>query len=281
MKKILFPTDFSDAADQAFVYALQLASKLDAELLVLHIWHPSGVAEEYMTASLEGIYRDLDLANFENFRDEIPHLREMAANNGLEQVSMTFLLDSGLADECIIQAADDNEVDLIIMGTRGASGLRRIFLGTTTAEVMENAHCPVLGVPEKGTFDPSISTIVFSVNFEPAEQEALQKVLAFAEAFDADIYCLHVDVSHTHELTRRMDSWKAPFADHPRLHFQVIDGNDTRKEILSFVEQNEVDLLAMLIHKRGFFEELFNLSYTKQLAYHAHLPILALQAQEG
>jgi nucleotide-binding universal stress UspA family protein len=165
------------------------------------------------------------------------------------------------------------------MGTQGASGLKEFFLGSVTGEVMENAHCPVVGVPVKGSFGASIKDIAFTVNFEEAEAKALKKVIAFAQDFGSQIHCLHVDVSHTHELTHKMDSWKAKFAENKNVQFQVIGGTSVVKDVLAYVEKHDIDMLAMLTHKRNFFQELFTFSYTKKLAYHAHKPLLALQAK--
>lgn len=279
MKKILFPTDFSETADRAFVYALNLANKIGATITTLHIWQPVALADTYSSLPYDKIYDMLDLANFENYRDEIPHLRELATKHGLESVEVNHVLESGLTEPTIMEVAKRDEMDLIVMGTQGASGLKEFFVGSVTGEVMENAHCPVIGVPVEGSFGASLKDIVFTVNFEEDEAKALKKVIAFAANFGSQVHCLHVDVSHTHEMTHKMDAWKAQFLENKNVSFQVIDGASVVKEVLAYVEKHDIDMLAMLMHKRNFFQELFTFSYTKKLAYHAHKPLLALQAK--
>lgn len=279
MKKILFPTDFSETADRAFVYALNLANKIGASITTLHIWQPVVLADTYSSLPYDKIYEMLDLANFENYRDEIPHLRDIARKHGLENVPLDHVLESGLTEETIIEVAKRDKMDLIVMGTQGASGLKELFVGSVTAEVMENAHCPVVGVPIKGSFGASIKDIVFTVNFEEEEAKALKKVLAFAANFGSQVHCLHVDVSHTHELTQKMEAWKSQFSENKNVAFQVLDGTSVVKEVLAYVEKHDIDMVAMLTHKRNFFQELFTLSYTKKLAYHVHKPLLALQSK--
>jgi nucleotide-binding universal stress UspA family protein len=279
MKKILFPTDFSETADRAFVYALNLAKKIGASISTLHVWQPVAMADSYSSLPYDQIYEMLDLANFENFKDEIPHLRKLASKHGLEDVEVNHILESGLTESTIIEVANKEAVDLIVMGTQGASGLKEIFVGSVTGEVMENAHCPVVGVPFKGSFGASIQDIVFTVSFEEEEAQALKKVLDFANVFGSQVHCLHVDVSHTHDLTQGMNAWKERFADNKNIQFEVIDGTSVVNSVLSYVEKNDIDMVAMLTHKRSFFQELFTLSYTKKLAYHAHKPLLALQAK--
>ena len=123
MKKILFPTDFSETADRAFVYALKMADKMNAQITTLHVWQPVPVLEHYAPMPYEKIYEMLDLANFENYRDEVPHLRALAQENDLGHIKLSHVLDSGLTERAIVSIAEKEQPDLIIMGTQGASGL--------------------------------------------------------------------------------------------------------------------------------------------------------------
>ncbi len=279
MKKILFPTDFSETADRAFIYALNLADKIGASIVTLHVWQPVAMDDMYSSLPYDKIYEMLDLANFENYRDVIPHLRELAEQHGLQHIQLSHVLESGLTDDTILEVAKKESADMIIMGTQGASGLKEFFIGSITAEIMENAHCPVIGVPIKGEFKDSMKDIAFTVNFEEEEAKALRAVMDFAGLFGANVHCLHVDVSHTHEMTHKMDNWKAQFTADKNVQFEVVDGTNVVKAVLDYVDRNDIDMLAMLTHKRNFFQELFTFSYTKKLAYHAHKPLLALQAK--
>lgn len=277
MNKILFPTDFSDAAQNAFIYALHLADKFGAEIVTLHAYELPQVNDLELTPSLRNFYDNMDLYEFESYRDAIPPLVETAKAHGFEHIQLQHVLRQGDPESVILEVAVNDAVDLIIMGTTGARGLKEIFLGSTTGEVMENACCPVLAVPEHSQFDGQLDNIAFTTSFTEEEQLTLHQLQKMFAPFDPVIHCLNVDLSHTAEYTHRMTDFAAPFAGQSKLEFQVLDGNDIYQVITEYMDQNKVDLLAMVTHQRNFLQELFHFSRTKQMAYHSHTPVLALK----
>lgn len=281
MRKILFPTDFSETANNAFVYALQMADKMKAEIVTLHTYTIPDVgatAGFTMPATLQAFYESIDINEFENYKEALPSLRKIAEEHQLGHIEMKHALVNGTTVATIIKVANEEKADMIVMGTDGARGLKEIFIGTNTAEVMENANCPVLAVPAKAKYDGKIDRIAVTTDYTEEEKKALERAIEFADYFDATVDCINVDLEHTHQYLNQMDKLEEEYADNENVTFSVLEGIDLEKTILRYLDEQNIDILVMLTHKRNFIEELFHLSIAKQLVYHSHTPIMSIQA---
>ncbi len=278
MKNILFPTDLSAAAEKAFIYALHLADRLGATLTTLHVYLKPEV-RGLLPHTLSEFYTSYDLDEFKNYKDAIPPLRDIQEANGFSHVKVVHLLKPGSRIvPAILQAAKEESADMIVMGTTGARGLREIFLGSVAGEVLENADCPVLAIPEKADFDGQIDQLAFTTTYKEEEKKALEKVMAIMRPFHPSIHCINVDLAHTEPIAHRMDQFKASFEQEEAIRFYVLEGNDIREEITGFLKEYKIDVLAMVTHKRSFLEELFSYSRTKMMSYHARTPVLSIPA---
>ena len=281
MKKILFPTDFSEPANNAFIYALQLAEKLKASITTLHIFsHPEihiergGINPE----ALQHIYESIDMDEFENYKDSVPALRSIAEKEKLTHIELYHIMEDGPVIPKIIQKAKEGSYDLIVMGTKGAGWVKEIFLGTITGEVMERASCPVLAVPEEAKFDGKINKIAVATEFKKEEKLHLQKVIELADAFEAHVYCLNVDLAGIQFYEKQKAEFTRYFKDTPRLHFKTIEGFDIMTALNDYLEKYRMDILSMVIHKRNFIQEFFKYSMAKTMSYHTKTPILTFQS---
>ena len=276
MAKILFPTDFSPTADHAFQYALRVAHKLNVNINTLHVYQLPDISHVHLPTTLQEVYQSIELEEFDNYRDHVPYLRQLSKKYGFENVEVKHAMVNGPVVQTILQVAKEEEAELIIMGTVGASMFKEIFLGSVAGEIMEKASCPVLAVPKEAVFDGRIDRIAITTEFKEREKVALRRVLDFARLFDAEVYCINVDIAHVEAYRKNMDTFKKDFEQEPKLQFFVEDGSDINTTIVEFLKKHEIDLLAMLTHRRNFFQELFNFSRAKSMSYHTNFPILAI-----
>jgi len=277
IRNIFFPTDFSRAADQSFLYALLLGDAWDATITTFHAYHPlKSPAATHMPITMQRIYESMELAEFENYRDSIPELRAIAERNGFGEVALQHVMvESKQVVHSILQGAEEEKADIIVMGTTGASGLKGIFLGSVAGEVLSKATCPVLAVPESSSFDGRLDRIAFTTNYKEEEKKGLEELIDFAEPFDAEIHCINVDTSHTHFYHQRMNKLRAEYQQYQQLQFEVLDGLDILEELSGYLRTRPIDILAMVTHRRTFLQQWFNYSKTKQMAYQASTPILS------
>jgi len=276
MKKILFPTDFSKAAEKALIYALHLANQLEASITTLHTYEKPDVGDFVMPASLSDFYEGLDWNEFENYQNAIPNLRQVAIDNGFEHIDINHALVEGETVKVITDVVKSENYDLIVMGTGGASILKEIFVGTLAGEVMENADCPVIVVPEKAIFDGRIDKIGVTIEYSKEDIKVLDKVLDLAKALNTNVEVIHVDVTHTGDVTHTIDDFKEMYQAHHFLSFVELPGDSIVEATANYAEKNHIDLLVMVTHKRNFIQELFNFSHAKQMTYQHKIPVYAI-----
>ena len=279
MKKILFPTDFSTLTQKAFVYALDLANQLNASITTLHAYQKPDVGDFVMPASLSGFYEGLGWNEFENYQQEMPALRKVAEDLNLGHIQINHAMVEGETISTITKVAASENYDLIIMGTGGASVLKEIFVGTHAGEVMEDAPCPVITIPAQANFDGRIDKIGVTIDFSTDDIKVIHNVLKLANTLKANVEVLHVDLSNTGMITKKMQEFQSAFANYEELTFVEIEGDNVIETVANYAENNDIDILAMVTHKRSFLQELFSFSHAKKMTYQQKVPVYTIPEQ--
>lgn len=273
MRKILFPTDFSEVSQNAFVYALKLAAKMNAEIITLHTYELPVLDSEGFPSYVLDVYDAVEAGEFAHYQGQVPALRKIAEAHGLEQVPITHELAMGDLVESIRAVCKREDVSFVVMGTKGASGLKETFLGSTATQVISGIDPPVLAIPEQAEYH-GIRRIGFTTRFRDKDRKALEKVLRVADAFQAEVHCLYIKTASSDVQEVTIKDWEFVYGE--QVEFHIIGSDEVKDSILSFTETQQIEMLAMLHHKRGFFEDLFHHSLTKKIAHHITIPILAL-----
>ncbi|MBK8502596.1 MAG: universal stress protein [Saprospiraceae bacterium] len=240
MQKVLFPTDFSPAAEHAFVYALHLTQKIGGAITTLHAYEPPDIRGVAMPNLLDEIYESVKTEEFEDYQKSVEQLRKIAEAHHLEALPMDHVMQKGPSIRVILNTAKKEKSGLIVMGTKGASGLKEVFLGSIAGEIMEKANCPVLAIPEEAVFDHNIDRIAMATEFKPEDEKALQEVLKFANLFNAQVTCLHVCIENLDECNKKIAVWREMFADHPNLHFKLIRDHTVTKALNKYIEEEKL-----------------------------------------
>lgn len=274
MKKILFPTDFSSTSNNAFIYALHFTESIKAELIVLHVYDLPVLHMGGLPANIKEVYDSIELEKFDNFKDQIPFLHEIADKNNLGHIKWNNILKHGDLIWAINHMVEEESIDYVVMGTKGATGLKETFMGSTTGSVIAESDAIIIGIPDVAKFH-GIKTITFTTRFRDKDIKALQKVVELARAFEAKVTCLYVKTPKSDVHSNVIDDWRILFQN-DKVSFHIIEHPKAKDAILEFLENNQSDMLAMLNYKKGFFEELFHQSLTQKLSYHIAIPILAL-----
>lgn len=274
MKKILFPTDFSDVATNAFIHALEFAKKVKGELVLLHTFELPIYDSQYFPANYNVIFESLQLAEFDMFKDEIAKLRAIAKNRQLDEIRISHRLMDGNLIYNIKRAIKEEEIKFVVMGTSGASGWEAFFLGTNAGSVISTINVPVLCVPLEAKFK-KIQTIGFTTRYRVKDRKALKDVLKIARKMEADVKCLYVKTENSDVSEDTIKHWEKEFLGEP-VQFFVTLSEDVKATILDFALFKDIDMLAMLTYKRNFFVDLFNPSLTKNITNNSNVPILAV-----
>jgi nucleotide-binding universal stress UspA family protein len=277
MKRILFPTDFSDVASNAFVYALKWAKIIDAEIILLHTFEMPIIDYQYFPDNYSQLFDSFELAKFENFRDQIPKLRAIAEKHNLDHINLYHKLMNGELISNIKICVKEEKIDFVVMGTAGASGWKEFFIGTNTGDVLSSISVPVLSIPLKATYKKN-DTLGFTTLYRDKDTVALKNVLSIAKLTKAKVKCLYVKTKKADVTEEKIDSWKKKFAQEP-IEFFVISSDYVEQTIIDFIEFEEINILAMVNYKRSFFVELFTTHLTEKISYKADIPVLVLQEE--
>lgn len=276
MKRILFPTDFSEVATNAFVYALEFANKVQAELIVLHSYDLIPIDDQFFPENFNEIYDSIELANFELFKEEVPKLRALMESRKLEHLKMTHRLMEGDLNSNIKKSIEEDKIDYLVMGTSDAGEWEALFAGSNSGSVILELHIPMFCVPLGVKFE-TIRNIGYVNHYTSKDKETLDDLLVLAKNIKAKIKSLYVRTSKSELDTETKNKWEANFSEEPIAFFEV--RNDEIKQMtLDFVSHQEIDVLAMLTYKSNIFEGMFVPNYAHKNASGIEIPILVIHA---
>lgn len=274
MKKILVPTDFSEVANNAFVHALELASKVDAELLLLHTYELPIVDNQFFPENYQTIFDSLEMAQFEKFKELVPKLHSIAEERKLQHIKFSHIIMDGDLVYNIKECISKEGIDMVVMGTSGATGWKEVFIGTNTGEVISSVNVPVLCIPAVANFN-YIKNIGFTTRFREKDKAALTNTIEIAKLTHSKVKCLYVQTDSSDIVDDKITYWEEEFKNDP-IQFFVIPNDDVTTTILDFITNQEIDVLAMVRHKRNFFVNLFETSLAEKMSYNSEIPILVL-----
>jgi len=272
--RILYPTDFSEASLNAFLYALELARATTGSVITFHAYDLPDIRGASLPNTLRAVYDSISLEEFENYKDNVPILRKIAAEQNAADVPLKHVLQHGDPRKIILNAITANNVDLVVMGSTGSGMMKELFVGSVAAEIMENASVPVLTVPEEATYR-DVTRIAFASELLVEDDDEMTRAKEISDAFGAEMVCIYADISHTSDLSDKVRKFKERHQD---VELHVLDTIDVEKSVAAFIRKQQIDVLAMIIHKRNRIQEMFNYSLTKRFAKRLKVPILAIQA---
>ncbi|HMR18587.1 MAG TPA: universal stress protein [Sphingobacterium sp.] len=282
MNNILIPTDFSENADKAFLCALKIANQYNANLYVVHS-HQSPVlsfSHAGQPQVLEDVYNEISLSKFDFFKKRTPELHKLAEEHHLGHDKIIFLFEEGTVLDAVIRVIKREQIDLVVMGTLGASGFQKQFLGTNTVSVIRNTRIPILCIPAEAEL-LDIKKIAFTTVFREKDKEALSEIVDFANSFGAQVYCTHVVHEHRSpaDILQYSEIWRKAF-NKGNLDFIFLEKQGSvENTIHQFIRENNIDLLAVVKRNRNFFDRLVSSSLSNNLAFHSQTPILVFHEE--
>lgn len=276
MKKILIPTDFSDNAYGALAYAAQLYAEEDCTFFLLHSYTPAIYQSEYVLHSpgqigLGDIYRIDSEDGLKQFRE-----RAISEFNNPKHRFETHSAFRVLT-EAIGSLVEEREIDLIVMGTQGATGAKELFLGSNTVHAIKRAKCPILAIPFPYQFK-SPAKILFPTDYEIDYRPNLFRELFFiADLHKAAIEVVHIRQNHEPDAEQDTNKGKlVHLLSDLEHHFHEMPDQGIIEAIHNLQATYDIDLLVMVRNKHTFLENLFSKPVINQIGFHTAIPFLVL-----
>lgn len=268
---ILIPTDFSEIAMNALSYAVSFAKKCNAQV---HIFHAKQipVADPAFPAEAYQLYVD-ELAKTE--KEGFANLEEKVLKPS--GITYSFHSTTGFVADEIHHYAEENQIDLIVMGTKGASGLAEMLIGTNTASLIGKSQIPVLVIPPTSTYK-ELSSILYATDFNEPEFPAFSRLMFIAELYDAKITVMHNKTEYDHYFNVEGNFFNRNMANFSYKNIEMVsrEKKDVTDSIHQWLEEHPTDMVVMAKHNRSFFDRLFHRSLSKKMAYHTKIPLLVL-----
>lgn len=265
MKRILFPTDFSDAADVALNFALEIARAGNMEILVINAYDLP-YAQNVMSTSLIDIMR-------KNSEEGLQAVVKKIEDAGVTASSKSLM---GNPIRVVKEISKKDPDCMVVMGTKGASGVEEVLIGSNAASVLQSTDVPVLAIPAESEFR-MIERIVYCTDFRSNKNDrALRRLATLAKIFEAEVMILHVQQEGQADLA---SDQRTKFDHHLstcKHSFHILKDHNVEEAILNFAKEKDANLLALLTRKHGIIRGLFHSSLTNKMAFHSKVPLLAL-----
>ncbi|MCX7551737.1 universal stress protein [Xanthomarina sp. F2636L] len=277
MRKILIPTDFSDNAFNAIKYALELFKYDISQFYIMHAYQDEIYADETLLnrQKLDTITKQVHKTSTKKLENVLKLINDISPNPRHEYHIIST--NNILVDEAD-KIVDKENIDVIVMGTRGETNDRRLTFGSHTLQVLKYVQCPVLAIPENYKYTQP-KHIMFPTNYMiPYKRRELKLLCELAVPFRAKIDVVYI--SKSDKLSMRQEDNKR-FINNElcknQINFLNIKNKDITKSILNYIEINDVDMLVMVNTRHSFLENILFQSTISKLSLHLEIPFLALQ----
>ena len=276
MKRIILPTDFSENAYNAISYALHLFKEETCTFYLLHTYTPAIYQTEYVLHSpgqigLGDVYQTEATEQIEELQRQV--VREF--NNPRHSI-MTHVAFNTLVDE-IVDSAEHEHADYIVMGTKGATGAKEVFLGSHAVHVIKKSKIPVIAVPEQFEYaEPR--KILFPTDLEvPYPPGQVKGIVDLAKMHGSSVEVLHISTGY--ELTEEQEKFKKELETSlSKVNYQYheVGSQPIIKGISQFQEKEHTNMLAMIRNKHTFIERLFIEPVIEKIGYHVTIPFMVI-----
>jgi nucleotide-binding universal stress UspA family protein len=283
MKRILVPTDFSACANNAVDFAVQSAKILSVDVMLVHSFEVTGnTYTDYM-----GVNREFNQTLLHETNHEFARVKSVIKET--EDISVASYVSTTSLNESILDLTNEKKIDFIVMGTSGASGLKEKLWGSKTASVIGKSHVPVMAIPVDYKWEKP-ARILLSTNHFEKEPALLDFLFELAGLYQAEVYVAvytdeESDIAITFlEHARRIPEYEKELREQYKNESIVVThlyGKDFESALQDHIQQNKIDMLAMVTYQRKFPDNLFHPSITKKMAYHTKIPLLAIPANKA
>ena len=276
MKRIILPTDFSDNSINAIRYAMKLFEDNECTFYLMNTYTPAIYQTEYVLHSPGQIgLGDIYQSDSQDQLEELEKKLTKEFKNSKHQI-FTHSAFNILVDE-VVTMTENEQADLVIMGTQGASGAKEIFLGTHTVHVIKKSKCPVIAIPAEFDFEPPTS-VLFPTDYEVEyDSEEMTELLNLLKQQQSLVHVVHISTGYgLTELQvankKRLDQLLSEIPH----KFYDLPGQEIIEGINNFQREFDVQMLVMIQNKHTFLERLFIEPIIKKIGFHVSIPFMVL-----
>ncbi len=274
MKRILVPFDFSAEANYALKLSAQIAEESGSTVTLMNvIEHPT--PSSFKTMGIED-YDPMENIYISKLIEKVQSgMEEIMSDDTYGDIDLTYKIVLGNVINELSEEIDTSNSDLIIMGTKGVSGLEEFFVGSNAEKIVRHAKCPVITLREEVTID-DIEDIVFATDQDKTTKKFIEALVTLQDFFDAQLRLVKINTPATFKDSRSdLDSMQAFVEKHDLSNYTLDVYNYYNEEegIIKFAEDIDAGIIAMGTHQRTGINHLFNDSLAEEVVNHASRPV--------
>ncbi|MEO1050679.1 MAG: universal stress protein [Bacteroidota bacterium] len=277
MNRILCPVDFSSCSINAIEYAFEIGVKYNAHLTLLYVF-----TEDDFNKVLG---EDQPIKNFNELlamaKERLKNLTEIIKSKNTQGlVNCDYSVALGEMPDRIINYINDEEYNLVVLGTTGISKVTGVYVGSNAIKIIESSPVPVICVPEQSRFQ-GFDKVVYATDYNEEDRKAIQDVISFATSFDSKVNVVHI--THRDNSSNKKDyeefvSDLGSFVQYDKLKFDYkVYPEELSAGMEEYLNESEADMLVMLTHKRSTLEKFFHRSMTRSMTYITNHPLMILK----
>ena len=282
MKTILYATDYSENSVAALKYAHTISSKMNAKLLVVHVFDYPTMLDD-LSLKGEDPFPDIEGDAFKKHNSKLNKFCNKILNNDLRNLNIEMeAIENKSVVKGIVLKADEIDAFLIVMGMKGGSALREIIMGNTTKHLLEKSPCPVLTIPSDASHT-QIETIVYATDFEEEDLGAIDKLTEIAKPLNAKIRIVHISSLEESVGIGQMNDIREKIKKHikyPNIDLDIFHSEDVFNDLKVYLGKVNADLIAMLERENKSLSSLiFHRDLVKRMESYGRVPMIIFNAK--
>jgi nucleotide-binding universal stress UspA family protein len=282
MKTILVPTDFSPSSERALDFAVNIAKKTNAKIILANAYYIPTFDLEAPPQMLQRMYDQED----QEIKSKLQEIcLKTSKNTSLEGIPLAceFIAELKLPVPEIYETATKNNVDLIIMGTEGKDNILGFF-GSVTLDVIDRVHSPVMVVKENLKYK-DFKKIVYAVEDLEKDITSITQLIPIAKLFNAEIDIIHIEKTKS----KQVDALNAENSivairksnDYAKVKLRQVYAEEISKGLKDVLEQEPFDLIVLMKKERQWLENIFHKSVIKDFISEGKIPLLVIHKKNN
>lgn len=281
IQAIIVPSDFSKNASSALRYAIMLSKKIKSRLIVFHCSHMSAYALSAASSETEmtALIKDDEQHKLEKLMLQVKKAYNQSGYDKVPESTLCLVEYNPMVVENTLELAEKYKAGLIIMGTHGATGIRKFFFGSNTSIMIAKADIPVLAIPENYKMSPA-DTITFASDLENISAE-LRRLMPLVVSLKARLNVLYMDYGLDITNSKRKNAEavikKLAYKKIELLSQKATIETSLVDQVKKYLNKNKPDCLVMFTRERSLWDRLFNGSKTEDMSAALQVPLLTFK----
>jgi len=287
VNRILVPVDFSEFSPRICEYAMSIAKKFNADILLFHTYFASAIetipfSDSYTyNATVVEVLSEVEKNAKARIKELYYDIRNKLELEKVEGIEVDYALSGGTASSEIMNICDTYQPDIVIMGSRGESAGTTNLLGSVVSNVVEELKVPILILSDQDEHVDlnEIDNIMYATNFDKADFKAIGNLIHITKPYDMKIHCVHFNdfeednIMDQHQMEVLKKYLKKILGD-SNANCSIIQIEEKMKGIENYIQDHDIGMIAILAKKHNLLERLFFGQMSRKLFIKTHIPIL-------